>query len=1417
MPPAPDKLQHRFGMPAPTMGGLRHLRASAVCLLLLSSFLAVDVSAGALPLSYGGRLIDSDGAPREGQVDLEINFYDAAEDGSKLGGSPYAFPATPLAHGVFSIDLGLSEADVAAIFKDPKTPVWIEVVDKGQGRTYPRQRFGVVPYALKIPIDGTTLGFDGSGQLTVLAAPGAGGVSGPLPAVDGSALINVNASALRGAPVDSTTPAAGQVLKWNGSAWTPAADIDTDTTNPGTVTSITAGSGLTGGTITGSGTLAVDSGTGANQIVRLDASSRLPAVDGSALTGVDAVKLQGADVDSTAPTASQILKFDGTKWVPAIDANSGGTVTSITAGAGLTGGTITGSGSIALASPMPALDGSALTNVNAVKLQGRPVAVTPPSDGHVLKWNESASSWEAAPDAGGAAGVISAGQNRGTSDASTADVYESTAAPNMRFRRLKEGTGVELTQNADDVTIAVAAGGISASELAVDAVDSDAIAAGAVTASEIATDAVGAAEIAADAVGASEIAADAVGAAEIATGAVTTSEILDGTITGADVSSSAALGVTSVSVAAQAGLTLAPFGSMAGNTGEARFEELSANGSNHVALKAPDTLAADVTYVLPGAAPASSGQVLSGTTAGILSWTSMPTALPPSGAAGGDLTGTFPSPTLAASGVMAGTYPKVTVDAKGRVTSGASAIASADIGDGTIVDADISGSAAIATSKLSGAITSIAGHGLGSLAASSTVTSAEITDGAIVNADISGTAQIATSKLSGAVTSITGHGLGSLATLSAVASAQITDDTITDADIASSAAISASKLATIATAGKVSGAAITSGTIGGTATFGGSGGVQTSGPITGTGNVNVNGTGAAATELRFGDSDNSNYVAFKAPASVAANKVWTLPGTDGTSGQLLQTDGSGTLSWASAPAPGGAAGGDLSGSYPNPTLATTGVTAGTYPKVTVDAKGRVTGASATIDSSDIADGTLAVAKLAGGGATSGQVLTWNGSAWVAAALPIAGASCTIGTYVTGFAADGTIQCSVQNQAYTKVSAGYLHTCAIISDNTARCWGAGGYGRLGSKSTANSLKPVAVKYQSGAMLQNVIDISAGFYHSCAVVGNGSPGTEGAVWCWGYNGSGRLGNGTTTQSTYAVQVTGITSATQVAAGRDHTCARLSDGSAKCWGNGANWRLGNGDTADQTTPVSVLAAAGTPMTGVAGVTTGNGYGCAWTSAGVGYCWGLNNYSQLGDGTSTNRQYAVSPTGFTSGVTKIEAGDDDYGTHGHTCGIKSALAYCWGRNADAQLGDGTTTARSAPVLVQYADTNDDGIFTDTFDGVTDISTGGAHSCAIANPTSTVYCWGYNGANAVTHTTTANQTRPVKLRNPDDTGWQTNAVSVAPGGADGGDSFTLAISYDSGAISNVLTGLGANAYGQLGNESTTAVGASTPTVTVSP
>ena len=143
-------------------------------------------------------------------------------------------------------------------------------------------------------------------------------------------------------------------------------------------------------------------------------------------------------------------------------------------------------------------------------------------------------------------------------------------------------------------------------------------------------------------------------------------------------------------------------------------------------------------------------------------------------------------------------------------------------------------------------------------------------------------------------------------------------------------------------------------------------------------------------------------------------------------------------------------------------------------------------------------------------------------------------------------------------------------CAVLSGGSAKCWGNAQNAWLGDgndRFAGKSLLPLTV---SG--LSNVTQIVTGRIHSCALISGGS------VKCWGANSNGALGDGTTTSRSTPVSVSGLSGVSELAAGSDVTCARLSDGTAKCWGLASYGRLGNdNNTTNQLTPVSVSGLTG------------------------------------------------------------------------------------------------------------------------------------------------------------------------------------------------------------------------------------------------
>ena len=144
----------------------------------------------------------------------------------------------------------------------------------------------------------------------------------------------------------------------------------------------------------------------------------------------------------------------------------------------------------------------------------------------------------------------------------------------------------------------------------------------------------------------------------------------------------------------------------------------------------------------------------------------------------------------------------------------------------------------------------------------------------------------------------------------------------------------------------------------------------------------------------------------------------------------------------------------------------------------------------------------------------------------------------------------------------QVTADGDHSCAVLTDGTARCWGRNDEGQLGDGTTTQRNMPVQVQG-----LTNIAQITAGGFHSCAVL------TDGTAHCWGSNNVGQLGDGTTTNRLTPVRVQGLTNAAQITVGLYHSCAQLTDGTARCWGDNYHGQLGNGEAGYYTTPRAVV----------------------------------------------------------------------------------------------------------------------------------------------------------------------------------------------------------------------------------------------------
>ena len=289
--------------------------------------------------------------------------------------------------------------------------------------------------------------------------------------------------------------------------------------------------------------------------------------------------------------------------------------------------------------------------------------------------------------------------------------------------------------------------------------------------------------------------------------------------------------------------------------------------------------------------------------------------------------------------------------------------------------------------------------------------------------------------------------------------------------------------------------------------------------------------------------------------------------------------------------------------------------------------------------------------------------------------------------------------------WESVSAGRAHSTAIRTDGSLWAWGCNCSGKLGDGTTNHRSAPVQIGRETSWRA-----VSAG---GGTVVGRGHTvaiSRDGALWAWGDNSHGQLGNDTTTRRFVPTRIGGATHWVSISSGDNHTVAITRDNSIWTWGWNQDGQLGDGGTASRATPISIRTGA---LENWAYVIAGDRHTVAVRRDGSLWAWGSNEHGQFGDGGSGQGNRRSNPVLIEArrGMdwTTVSAGLR------HTVGIgNDGTLWAWGGNTFGQLGNGTATDRTTPVRIGM------------YDGWEIVAAGGSHTLALRRDGS-LWAWGNN------------------------------------------------------------------------------------------
>jgi alpha-tubulin suppressor-like RCC1 family protein len=329
-----------------------------------------------------------------------------------------------------------------------------------------------------------------------------------------------------------------------------------------------------------------------------------------------------------------------------------------------------------------------------------------------------------------------------------------------------------------------------------------------------------------------------------------------------------------------------------------------------------------------------------------------------------------------------------------------------------------------------------------------------------------------------------------------------------------------------------------------------------------------------------------------------------------------------------------------------------------------------------------------------------------------------------------------------------ITAGVGHVCALERAGSVKCWGHNELGQLGNGDDALSSRSSPTLVFND--ISSVTSIEAGAYHTCAIAG-----VSAEVYCWGLNVEGQLGQPTSsTIVNVPVNVlsagSALYGAEEIAAGGYHTCARFADGSVQCWGDNTHGQLGNGTFVGGSSPVRANAFGESPSFMATQLAAGTAHTCALTTGNGELCWGDNTEGELGIGIIGGAK--PSPTAISvlplDDVKKIAAGYYASCAILYDHAVVSGKTYCWGTNDFGQLGNGTKTKSPIPVVVTFAGRLPRSVTSVALsDGGT---TSSKYGCAVVYP-GNVQCWGSNSGGELGDGTLDSTTVPMNFVVEDD------------------------------------------------------------------